>query len=204
MSKHGGFAVLRRKLDYAITYGTKKKAAAIAREGLQRALNARRLGDIEYFRAQLQIIRKNFATAIDHLDRAIKLNPYDGAAYNDRALCMVELGIIDEALPFFDRGIEVEPDYATIHHNKGWLLNNIGRHTEAIACFRKALKLEPDRAVTYDNLADAQANLGDKKKALKSYRRVLELLRPEECGSIKKQVRARMKELEIEIDGSAG
>ena len=196
MSKHAFLPELRKELDDAITYGTQRTSLTLARRGLRLALAAKQPGEIEYFKAQLQIIKKDFAAAIDHLDRAIELNPCDGAAYNDRALCMIELGIIDGSMPFFDRGIAVEPDYATIHHNKGWLLNNTGRHTEAICCFRKALELEPDRAVTYDNLADAQLNLGDRKGALVSYRKVLALLKPGECRSIRKQIRICIEGLE--------
>jgi tetratricopeptide (TPR) repeat protein len=196
MSKHAVFPEVRKELDDAITYGTQKASLAIARRGLRLSRAAAAAGEMEYFRAQIQIIKENFVTAIEHCDRAIACNPHDGAAFNDRALCMIELGIIDEAMPFFDRGIAVEPDYATIYHNKGWLLNNIGRHTEAIRCFHKALELEPDRAVTYDNLADAQLSLGDREGALVSYRKVLALLKPGQCRSIRKQIQTCIDGLE--------
>jgi tetratricopeptide (TPR) repeat protein len=198
MSKHAFLPGLRKELDDAITYGTRKASLAAARKGLRLARAAAAAGEIEYFKAQLLIISDDFTAAIVHLDRAIQSNPHDGAAYNDRALCMVELGLIDDAIPFFDRGIKVEPDYATIYHNKGWLLNNIGRHTEAIRCFRRALELEPGRAVTYDNLADAQLSLGDRQAALASYRKVLELLQPGQCRGIRKQIRACIASLEGE------
>jgi tetratricopeptide (TPR) repeat protein len=190
------FVRMRKELDDAITYGTQKESLAIARRGLQNAVLAGNSSEIAYFKAQLQIIKKNFAIAIGYLDKAIEYNPKDGAAYNDRALCMIELGIIDEAIPFFDAGIAVEPDYATIYHNKGWLLNNIGRHTEAIRYFRKALALECGRAVTYDNLADAQMNLGDHRGALRSYRMVLKLLKPNKCRGIRKQIEKRIQGIE--------
>jgi tetratricopeptide (TPR) repeat protein len=153
-------------------------------------------GETEYFLGQRDILKGNFVSAIEHFDAAIKHNPQDGAAFNDRALCMVELGIIDDSFVFFDKGIEVEPDYATIYHNKGWLLNNIGRHTEAIKYFQTALKLEPDRAVTYDNLADAKLNLGDFRGALDAYRKVLELLKPKSCPGIRKEIKKQIKILE--------
>ncbi|MDD5167076.1 MAG: tetratricopeptide repeat protein, partial [Candidatus Omnitrophica bacterium] len=133
MTEKYGFSGLRAKLDEAITYGTHKEALKLAREGLSDARSKALLGEIEYFKGQLDLLKGNFTSAIEHFDLAVKHNPADGAAYNDRALCMVELGVIDEAFYYFDKGIEVEPDYATIYHNKGWLLNNIGRHSEAIA-----------------------------------------------------------------------
>ena len=199
MSKKNMFAELRRKLDDAITYGTKKESMAIASRGIKEARAKRLPGETEYFSAQKYIIRNECAMAIPHLDEAIRHNPADGAAYNDRALCMVGLGIIDEAFAYFDKGISAEPDYATIYHNKGWLLNNIGRHTEAVHYFRKALELEPGRAVTYDNLADALYNLSDLEGALEAYRKVLELLERGSCLDIRRQIETRIKNLEREI-----
>jgi tetratricopeptide (TPR) repeat protein len=199
MIKKSDLSELRIKLDEAITYGTHREAVKLAKEGLRQAKKRGLLGESEYFRGQIEILKKNFTTAIGHFDRAIKYNPNDGAAYNDRALCMVELGIIDKAIYYFDKGIEVEPDYATIYHNKGWLLNNIGRHTEAIVCFQKALNLEPNRAVTYDNLADALFNLSDYPGALNAYKKVLKLLKPGQCREIKRQIISRIKLIEEKI-----
>ncbi len=195
MGKHGDLIDLRLKLDDAITYGTRPKAMRLAREGLRQARQKGLAGEEEYFRGQLDILNERFTGAIEHFDAAIRHNPYDGASFNDRALCMVELGIIDEALEYFDKGIKVEPDFATIHHNKGWLLNNIGRHTEAIRCFRKALALEPDRAVTYDNLADALYNMGDYAGAVTAYNKVLQLLEPGCCRTVRAQVKKRITEI---------
>jgi tetratricopeptide (TPR) repeat protein len=183
----------RIKLDEAITYGSLRRARLLAGKFLKEAKKGKLPGEISYFKGQVEILKGNFVTAIEHFDAAIRHNPKDGAAYNDRALCMVELGIIDEAFIYFDKGIEVEPDYATIYHNKGWLLNNIGRHSEAIACFKKALSLETDRAVTYDNLADAYFNLSDYPKALEAYRQVLKLLKPSSCRGIRKQIKERIR-----------
>jgi tetratricopeptide (TPR) repeat protein len=189
---------LRVQLDEAITYGTHPEAMRIARRGLKEAQKRGLLGEIEYFKGQIELLKENFVAAIEHFDAAIRYNSRDAGAYNDRALCMIELGIIDESFYYFDKGIEVEPDYATIYHNKGWLLNNIGRHQEAIECFKKALSLEPDRPVTYDNLADALFNLRDYRGACEAYKKVLELLKPGRCLKIRKQIRMRIKEIEKE------
>jgi len=202
MSRNSEFSELRFKLDEAITYGTHRQALKIAREGLREAGQNGLLGEVEYFKGQLKLLNREFTSAIEHFDAAIRCNPNDGASYNDRALCMVEIGIIDEALSYFDKGIEVEPDYATIYHNKGWLLNNIGRHSEAIRYFKKALSLEPGRAVTYDNLADAFLNLSDFKSALKAYKKVLKLLKPGCCRQIRREITAKIKEIEKSLKQS--
>jgi len=202
MGKRSALSKLRIKLDEAITYGTHRAAFKLARQGLRESRAKGLVGELAYFKGQTELLNKNFATAIEHFDAAIKYNLYDGAAYNDRALCMVELGIIDEAFYYFDKGIQVEPDYATIYHNKGWLLNNIGRHTEAIGYFKKALELEPNRPVTYDNLADALFNISDYKGACEAYKKVLKLLKSRPgCRSIKKQIKEKIKMLEEKLDG---
>ncbi|MFA5090766.1 MAG: tetratricopeptide repeat protein [Candidatus Omnitrophota bacterium] len=198
-----GLLGLRLKLDDAITYGTYRESLEIALQGLKEAEEKGYPGEVEYFKGQLDILHEKYNSAIEHFDAAIKYNPADGASYNDRALCMIELGIIDKAFYYFDKGIEVEPDYATIYHNKGWLLNNIGRYEEAIECFRKALGLQPMRPVTYDNLGDALFNLADYQGALAAYKKVLELLKPDTCLEIREQVKERIKEIkEQKGDGS--
>lgn len=196
MGRNGQFASLRAKLDAAITYAGRRGALKLARQGLKEARRRDLAGEAEYFKGQIELLRDNFVSAIEHFDCAIKYNPLDGAAYNDRALCMVELGIIDPAFAYFDAGIKAEPDYATIYHNKGWLLNNLGRHTEAIKCFKQALSLEPDRAVTYDNLADALFNLGDYAGARQAYQKVLALLKPRACRTIRAEIAKRIREIE--------
>ena len=199
MSSHGALLEWRLELDRAITYGTRKEAGRVAAAGLRKARAQAVPNEIEYFTAQKYILRSMFVDAIEHLDAAIRHDPTDGAAYNDRALCMVELGIIDEALVYFDKGIAVEPAYATIHHNKGWLLNHLGHYREAIRCFQRALELEPDRAVTYDNLADALYSLGDLPASLAAYKKVLALLEPGRCRSIRKQIVLQIASLEKKI-----
>jgi len=193
MSRHGNLVELRAKLDKAITYGRKPQALKLAKKYLKVAIDKNLPGEVEYFLGQVQLIQGNFAHAIEHFDQAIKINPLDGASYNDRALSMIELGIIDEAFNYFDKGIAVEPDYATIYHNKGWLLNNLGNHTGAIKLFKMALKLEPDRAVTYDNLADALYNLGDYLGACAAYKKVIQLLKPGCCLGIRREIRKKIK-----------
>lgn len=193
------FTQLRRSIDEAITYNDIMRALQFTALGMDAARKKECLGEVMYFQAQMEIIRENFAEAIRYLDLAVARNPSDGAAFNDRALCMIEMGIIEGAIEYFDKGIAVEPDYATIYHNKGWFLNKLGRHDEALTLFKKALELEPGRAVTYENMADVYLNLGQRQKALEAYRQALRFLKPEN-GHIVLQLRKIIKSLEDEIN----
>ena len=186
---------VRVLIDEAITYGDLSRAEDLARKALLQACLSEHLGDRMYFTAQLLIIDENFREASRYLDLAIQYNPADGAAYNDRALCMIELGELDGALEFFDRGIAVECDFATIHHNKGWFLNQIGRQEEALKCFRHALFLDPTRAVTYENIADCLHKLGKTEEAIKAYKKAVTFLSPW-CVEIKEEIEGIIKTLE--------
>ncbi len=184
---------LRRKLDDAITYADLDLARQLAQEGLEGAQARELLGEIMYFKAQAAIIDEHYDEAISFLNRAIEFNANDGAAYNDRALCTIELGGEEaEALADFDKGIEVESDYASVYHNKGWYLNKLGKHLDALPYFEKTLALEPDRAVTYENLADTYLNLGKKQKAIAAFRKALQCLPPFNVA-IKEQIEGKIK-----------
>lgn len=186
---------LRLELDEAITYGNTDKAKKLAQDGLTLAHKEEDLGEMEYFRGQIEILNENYKKAIEHFDKAVIYNPKDGASYNDRALCMIDLGEIHDAIKYFDKGIEVEPDFATIYHNKGWLLNNLGNYNEAIGYFRKALELDPNRAVTYENLASVYLNLDDTKLALEYYNKAINLLKPEYLN-IKRELLKQIRRIE--------
>ncbi|MFA6218096.1 MAG: tetratricopeptide repeat protein [Candidatus Omnitrophota bacterium] len=185
---------LRISLDEAITYGRRRLAKRLVTDGLRQARNGELLGEWEYFKGQAEILKGNYFEAIMHFDKAVAYNPSDGASYNDRALCMVELGLINEAFAYFDKGIEVEPDYATVYHNKGWLLNKVGRHKDAIEYFKKTLSLEPDRAVTYENLGDSLAHLEQYRASLAAYKKAIILLKGNASG-IKRQLVSQMRRI---------
>ncbi|MBL7130773.1 MAG: tetratricopeptide repeat protein [Candidatus Omnitrophica bacterium] len=189
---------IRLDLDEAITYGDFSRAKQLSQMGLNVAKDKELFGEIEYFKGQIEILNENHSKAIEHFDQAIRHNPNDGASYNDRALCMIEMGIIDDAFTYFDKGIEVEPDFATIYHNKGWLLNKIGRHREAISYFYKALELEQYRAVTYENLSDVYLQLDDYKSALEALYKALNVLKPE-YQQIKEELLTKVKHIRNKV-----
>ncbi len=191
---HPDFTELRRKIDAAITFHDLDSARHFTAEGLRLAQVKETPGEAMYFRAQNCIIAESFEEAIPFLEQALVFNPLDGAAYNDIALCRIEMGVLDGALEIFDKGIAVEPDYATIHHNKGWLLNMLGRPTEALVCFERALALEPQRVVTLENMANAYEEQGRIAEALDAYRKALSFLE-QSSGAIARQIQDEIARL---------
>jgi len=189
------FTSIRRLIDNAITFNDIEEAKKLAVKGLKMANEKEILSEKMFFLAQLEIIKGNFEKAIDYLDRTIKFNPKDGAAYNDRALCMIETGKLDGAIEYFNKGISVEPDYETIYHNKGWFLNKLGYYNEALELFKKVLEMDKKRAVTYENMANVYENLGLIKKAIEHYKKALQFTGPSYL-SIKGQIILEIERLE--------
>lgn len=180
----------RLLIDDAITFDDLDQAREYVQQALAEAVRREDVGEQMYFRAQWEIIHEHYHAAICYLDQAIRFNPNDGAAYNDRATSMVELGQISGVLEYFDRGIEVEPDFATIHHNKGWFLNQLGEHQKALVSLNAALELDSSRAVTYENRADCLYKMGLVVEAIESYEQALSCL-----GSDRDSIRNQIQKL---------
>ncbi|MEM7816903.1 MAG: tetratricopeptide repeat protein [Candidatus Aenigmatarchaeota archaeon] len=159
----------RKLLDREITFFHFKKAKKKVIKCLKIAKKIRSDFFFFYFLAQKYILEEKFYWAIYYLDRAIKLRESDGCSYNDKAICLADLGKYNEALNCFNQGIKRDPNCVSLYHNKGWLLNLLGRHKEAILCFKKALELEDNRAETLYSLADTYLNLNQKERARKYF-----------------------------------
>jgi Tfp pilus assembly protein PilF len=84
--------------------------------------------------------------AIDECKKAIALDPDFGNPYNDIGAYLIELGKVDEAVPWLERAIH-SPRYASYHYP--WF--NLGRvylardlYSKARECFEHALDIDPD------------------------------------------------------------
>lgn len=182
----------RKKLDREITFFHFKRAYHIRRRALRAAQKKRDRFFILYFKAQKHIIAQAPARALPLLDEALGLRPHDGCTYNDKALCLAELGRSCEALDCFNEGIRRDPDCATLYHNKGWLLNLLSRHSQAVLCFQKTLEFDPGRAESLYSLADSCECLGDYRAAEKYFRAALQTVTGR-CSCMAVEIKTRLK-----------
>jgi Flp pilus assembly protein TadD len=166
----------RRALDCDITYFHFKKAQKRIGKCLKAARESGDIFFLNYFQAQKEILRENFRLAIYFIDKALLQRPGDGCAYNDRALCLAELGRPAAALDWFNFGIKRDVNCVALYHNKGWLLNSLGRHGQAIVCFHKVLELDPQRPEALYSLADSYCQRGETARARAYFKKVLKLL----------------------------
>ncbi|MBU2103175.1 MAG: tetratricopeptide repeat protein [Candidatus Omnitrophica bacterium] len=59
------------------------------------------------------MLDEHFRRAIDYLTRALA-SRHDGCVYNDKALCLAELGKYQEALACFNEGIRQRKDHPAL------------------------------------------------------------------------------------------
>ena len=82
--------------------------------------------------------------AIADYDTAIKRNPDNVNAYNNRGNLRKDQGDLAGAMADYDKALELNPDYADAYFNKALLLEEMGKIPEAIACCKTFIRLKPD------------------------------------------------------------
>jgi tetratricopeptide (TPR) repeat protein len=184
----------RKILDRQITFFHFKRAKRKIEKCIKWAKKIKDNFFLNYFLAQRYILKEDFSKAIVYFNCALKIKPNDGCTYNDKALCLAELGNYQEALECFNEGIRKDKDCASLYHNKGWLLNFLGRYKEAILCFKKSLELEKKRVESLYSLADTYLHLHDKEKAKKYFKKTLKLIKGK-SSFIFKETLKRLKDL---------
>lgn len=191
----------RERLDREITFFHFKKAERIIKKALKKAREEKIWFYVYYFTAQECILKEKFKEAIKYLNKALKIRPYDALSYNDKAICLAELGEFKKAEMVFDEALQKNKDNPILYHNKGWLLNFIGKDREAIVYFHKALEFDPQKVESIFSLADSYFKLGKYKEAKKFFEKAKRLLRGR-SKYLYREAKRRLKEVDFYLSKS--
>jgi tetratricopeptide (TPR) repeat protein len=93
----------------------------------------------------------NFASAIQHYDRAIALEPRRPSTYVYRAQALLKTGDVNRVIKDCERALGIFPDFAMAYILRGQALTNLGQRQKAAEDFRTAQEVAPDEDVA--NLA---------------------------------------------------
>ena len=99
----------------------------------------------------------NLTRQSQHVQKALKISPYDAEAYNNLGVVQAQRGQRDKAIALYRKALEIQPNYPEAHNNLGYALASLGRFDEAMAHYRKVLQIRPDFAQAHNNLAWLQA-----------------------------------------------
>src|SRR5262245_17704703 len=93
---------------------------------------------------------KNYQTALDLIDRAIKIHP-DATFYYNHGNVLHALTRLDAAVASYDKAIALQSDYTKAYLNRGNVLRELKQPDAAVASYDKAIALKPDYAEAYSN-----------------------------------------------------
>jgi tetratricopeptide (TPR) repeat protein len=118
---------------------------------------------------------RNFAKAVEVIDRAIALAPRQAEYRAQRGRCLLALQRPREAFEAAQQALALEPHDALTLDTVGVVMTRAGAHAEAIEPFRRAVTLDASKAPYHYNLGASLQFVGDLKGAEVEYRATLRL-----------------------------
>ncbi|MDE0184911.1 MAG: tetratricopeptide repeat protein [Candidatus Poribacteria bacterium] len=107
--------------------------------------------------------------AIDAYSNAIKLNPRDTDAFNNRGVAYQKLGKFDSAIDDYNTAIPLNPYDAVIYSNRGAAYVDKGEPDRGLEDINRAIELNPNYAETFYNRGIAYVNKGEYDRAIADY-----------------------------------
>jgi adenylate cyclase len=118
--------------------------------------------------ADIDLFRKRYDLALEHLDRALEINPSDADNYAHRGAISVWAGRAAEGLPWLEGALRFDraSDFAAARLCMAYYF--LGRYDDAVATCNRAVARNPGRntqMLTHPMLAAAYAQLGRQQDA---------------------------------------
>ncbi len=109
------------------------------------------LDTADWIRGHKAYVEKDFPSALEYFEKALKLDPSFIPAHNSKIAVLIELGSLDEAIKSADYAIShlLLVQFAPYYYNKGVALERLKRFDEAIFCFFRAIEDDADYLMAY-------------------------------------------------------
>ncbi len=156
-----------------------EKAQPRAQEAVARAMAlGPELAEVNFAQALYTFyFERHWRPSIDHLQRAIAINPRLAEARAYLGVCLACDGRTEEAVAAGREACELEPLSPFVHYVHSTALNIAGRFADAEATARHVLDLQPDALVAWPALGAALIGLGRSDEAVVAAERLLTLSR---------------------------
>lgn len=129
------------------------------------------------FRSQgtAQLRNGNYREAIDLLSRAIRQDPLDSLAYNERAVALSFLNRDAEAVQDFTAALAINDRAPITYRGRGSAYLRQQKYNEALADFNRAIQLDPNYILAYLGRSTVYRKLGKTAEADEDDRRAAQL-----------------------------
>ena len=119
--------------------------------------------------------KKDFSSALNFINKAIKINPNFAEAYNEQGNALNELKQLQLAIKSYDQAIKLNPKYADAYYNKGLVLHELKRIELAIENYDQAIKINPNHVYSHNNKGYALQKLKKIEASIESFYNVLKI-----------------------------
>ena len=126
-------------------------------------------------KANVYFKKKDYYSALNDYDCAIKIDPNYSDAWLGRGNAFTGLKRYDEAFAAYDKALALKPDLAEAWLGRGNVFIDLSRYDEAFAAYDKAVALKPDLAGAWFGRGNAFTGLKRYDEASASYDKALAL-----------------------------
>ena len=102
-----------------------------------------------FAQGNVAFLRADFDLAVRRYSEAIRLNPKDPTAYNNRGYAYAYKHDFDKAITDYSEAIQRDRKYAKAYCNRGAADDSLGKPDEAITDFTTAIQLDPNSASAF-------------------------------------------------------
>jgi tetratricopeptide (TPR) repeat protein len=130
---------------------------------------------IQYNRGNLKLKTKQYLEAIQHYDKAIKLLPNYGDAYNKRGTAKKHLKEYLSAMEDLKKAIEIQPYEPSAYKELGDISMELKLYEVAIRDYNRAIELQSFYGEAFNGRGNAKFNLEKWEDALSDFDKAIEL-----------------------------
>ncbi len=123
----------------------------------------------------LAILDGQWAKAVSESSAAIKLDPQQAVAYNNRGAAYYFQDKLALSIQDLNRAIQLNPSYVAPYNFRAVVLGKQGKTRQALQDCQKAIELNPRYLDAYNTCGNLQADLGAWSQALGHYNRAIAL-----------------------------
>ena len=148
LDKQNADALAAQGCDLAYLGGSHDEALALVRQAI--AINPNS-AMVWFYSGWTHVYARNSATALDHLEKALRLNPRDPLdfkTWNGIAIALIQLERDEEAVDAAQRAVRSNPHFTSSWRALASSLALAGRVEEARKAMDKSLRLQPGQTAT--------------------------------------------------------
>ena len=113
--------------------------------------------------------------AVRAYNQAIKMDPDNPVAWNNKGLILAVAGNYNEALKCHNKAFELDPSHVDAISNIGMAHTKLDNLEEAIEWYDKAIKIDPKHETTWNNKGNLLSKLKRYEEAMECYDRALKI-----------------------------